>query len=251
MSGLDHESKNRLRLWLRGERAFGLSAIPLELSEAPAAAPVHAALPEPVARPLPARPAPAVLRDARLSGQEVAVPKREPKPAAQVPAEQPALLPTPSAPGFTAPLLAREEKIVRLKMMDDNEVKACTRCRMHEAKWRSVKSSPSAAHPHAHATAARGPETHSTASLLGRPTSTVNSRSEVGNVILREPRSNVPGNAAPSLGNSTNGVRATILCRRTQRADSRLKGPANVYARRFVLKNATVRCQASLAAAAS
>ena len=51
---------------------------------------------------------------------------------------EPLLIPPPSAPGFTAPALGREEKIVRLRMMDDNEVKGCTRCRLHATRTQTV-----------------------------------------------------------------------------------------------------------------
>jgi uracil-DNA glycosylase family 4 len=144
VSGIDHASKNRLRLWLRGERAFGLSAVPspplAEFAETP-----------------PQTAAPA---GATRTGQEFGVANRssqnssgarggsparvlssEKTFAAKLPMPQesaPVFIPLPSAPGFTAPLLERGEKIVRLQMMDDDEVKGCTRCGLHETRTRTV-----------------------------------------------------------------------------------------------------------------
>ena len=113
VNGLDHASKNRLALWLRGERAFGLTAVPMP------------AWPDSVM--------PTVVSPMR-AGQEVDVAKREMKPIVHSPLP----VPSPGAPGFDAPAMAREEKIVRLKVMDADEVKGCTRCRLHSTRTHTV-----------------------------------------------------------------------------------------------------------------
>ena len=50
----------------------------------------------------------------------------------------PVLIPTPSGVPFDAPLLPRDEKITRLQVMDDTEVKNFTRCRLHETRTHTV-----------------------------------------------------------------------------------------------------------------
>jgi uracil-DNA glycosylase len=116
----EQAKRNRLRLWLRGERAFGLTmiAVPRGAMQEISAAPVPVAASEPV------------------------MPKRElkPPPPASPTTDEPAplLIPPPSVPSFDAPLLPREQKIVRLQQMDTGEVKVCTRCRLHATRTNTV-----------------------------------------------------------------------------------------------------------------
>jgi DNA polymerase len=139
VSDLDHVTRSRLRLWLKGERAFGLSrvAVPRELlissvTEVSSAPPASA--PQP--------PRPSV--QPRFT-QEQAMPRRAAKPPAAPPAASeppaaaaPRLIPPPSAEPFTAPILPREQKVVRLQQLDANEVKGCTRCRLHATRTNTV-----------------------------------------------------------------------------------------------------------------
>ena len=53
-------------------------------------------------------------------------------------APQGGLVPPPSVEPFTAPLLKPDEKIVRLKQLDEAEVRGCTRCRLCEARTNTV-----------------------------------------------------------------------------------------------------------------
>ena len=50
----------------------------------------------------------------------------------------PTLLPPSSSEPFTAPLLPRDQKVVRLQQLDANEVKGCTRCRLHATRTNTV-----------------------------------------------------------------------------------------------------------------
>lgn len=136
MSGLDRTSKNRLTLWLRSEKAFGLTRIPSPMAlEAMSSAPTVDSIMSPtMARPVisetrVASPVPMVMTD-----QSSAVAKRQNK-SIQPPLR---VVAPPSAAAFTSPLLSREEKIARLAAMDEQEVKVCTKCRLHETRTNTV-----------------------------------------------------------------------------------------------------------------
>jgi uracil-DNA glycosylase len=107
-------------LALRAERAFGLDAVSARVVESStpvaAAAALPAIAPRAISSPVTAKPAAIVTR---------------PSPAAQL--RSPAL-PVP----FTAPLLSTDEKRVRLKTMDEGEVRGCTLCRLCETRTKSV-----------------------------------------------------------------------------------------------------------------
>ena len=133
MNEMDPASKSRLTLWLRGERAFGLTAVrAVDLDNV-----VSKNVPQaPVVQREAVKIAPPVVQVSQIPKprQETSVPKRVSKPATA----QLALITPPDAPGFAAPLLARDQKIVRLQMMDEKEVSVCTRCRLHETRTRTV-----------------------------------------------------------------------------------------------------------------
>src|SRR5438105_1648364 len=113
MSGLDAARRNRIRLWLRGERAFGVTSVravelvqDVEINEVISAA-AQAAPPRrqavlPVEAPMPKR---AIVNVAPV----------------KAPAAPPVGVP------FEAPVLSGDEKIVRLKVMDEKEVSVCTK----------------------------------------------------------------------------------------------------------------------------
>ena len=63
-------------------------------------------------------------------------PAKEPAITCSDPA--PVLIPPPVDEAFTAPLLAREHKVERLQQLDANEVKGCTRCRLHATRTHTV-----------------------------------------------------------------------------------------------------------------
>jgi DNA polymerase len=115
---MDERAKNRVRLWLKSEQAFGLSSV---------AAPTQAQrcdveTPAPPPADAKAQPAPPT-RD--LFGRV------ETKPA-------PPLVPLPTVPAFDAPELPTEEKRRRLIALDSNEVRGCTKCRLCETRTNTV-----------------------------------------------------------------------------------------------------------------
>src|SRR5205807_2113086 len=50
----------------------------------------------------------------------------------------PGLMPPPSVEPFTATILPTDQKKIRLAQLDANEVKGCTRCRLHETRTNTV-----------------------------------------------------------------------------------------------------------------
>lgn len=54
------------------------------------------------------------------------------------PAVENLLMPDPDTGPFTAPVLSRDEKVNRLKALDQNEVSVCTRCRLCETRTNTV-----------------------------------------------------------------------------------------------------------------
>jgi DNA polymerase len=122
----------RARLALRAERALGLGMLPSALvpetapAATPASPPAPAAAPPPrVAAALQARPS------APPPPRTSAAPNRA---EAALSGQLPFQLDAP----FTAPLLSRSEKIERLKLLDDAEVRGCTRCRLCETRTNTV-----------------------------------------------------------------------------------------------------------------
>jgi DNA polymerase len=136
---MDESAKARIRLYLRSERAMGLSAVPhveeSEESETIAAPPqaqlessIMAARREPPQPKLPIKsPAQAPVSNPRIDipGNKAAL-KSE------------GLIPMPIVPDFTAPALETEEKRRRLIAMGENEVRGCTRCRLCETRTHTV-----------------------------------------------------------------------------------------------------------------
>ena len=130
--------RNRVRLWLRGERAFGLSSVPLPRKTqldrlGGISTPRH-----------PVQPGMRVAKEAderTVSRQAQNVPPRELFAGVDAPTEYaPAggLIAPPSIERFTAPLLSTEEKKKRLAALDENEVRGCTRCRLCEGRTNTV-----------------------------------------------------------------------------------------------------------------
>jgi len=117
-SGQSARARAKARLALRAERAFGLDAVRARVVEsstieAPAAHPAMAIGAIPL----------------QITG----------KPSAIVPPSPPAPLRSLALPvPFTAPLLSTDEKRLRLKTMDDSEVRGCTLCRLCETRTKSV-----------------------------------------------------------------------------------------------------------------
>jgi uracil-DNA glycosylase family 4 len=110
---MDSRIKNRVRLWLRGERALGVESV-----QAPRASLVPEILQEAVQ--INEAPAPS-----NLFGS--------PEPSAAS-----GLMPLPTAQPFVSPILPADEKRTRLEQMDANEVKGCTRCCLCERRTNTV-----------------------------------------------------------------------------------------------------------------
>ncbi len=109
----------RARMWLRGERAFGVDALPVSLAVAQA---------EPRNGQV-ASPTTSIGEKSNLFGisEDPVLPTL-------------ATIPTATAPqqGFTAPILSTEQKRIRLLEMDEKEVRGCTRCRLCESRTQTV-----------------------------------------------------------------------------------------------------------------
>jgi uracil-DNA glycosylase family 4 len=129
--GLDSGAKNRLRLWLRSERALGLPAVVMGQSSAaetiPAASPIT---PEPADNRLAPAPPPGAPVVAPATGKVVG----------RGAADAGAVLfaPDAAADPFTAPPLSSEERHARLIALDQNEVRGCTKCRLCETRNQTV-----------------------------------------------------------------------------------------------------------------
>jgi DNA polymerase len=120
---MDDATKARLRLYLRGERALGLSSVPTGNCAA-----VEQSRPEPPQPILPVKsPAQSQART-NLFGSE---------PEAQSLAAE-GLSPKPTVPSFSAPPLSGDEKKHRLAAMNENEVRGCTKCRLCEQRTHTV-----------------------------------------------------------------------------------------------------------------
>jgi uracil-DNA glycosylase len=124
-----------VRLWLRGERAFGLTSVaaPATPGESPHIDEANHAAPSAIA---------AVAPKSRAPAQERSAPEPE-RPFATVGipnemAPQGGLI----APATTAPLttldLSANEKSQRLIALDNNEVRGCTRCRLCQTRTNTV-----------------------------------------------------------------------------------------------------------------
>src|SRR4051794_17737661 len=121
----------RARLSLRAERAFGLNSLPGSSKES-IEAECRTSDPETPAKPAAAACATQATSPATdLFGRAVITPAAPPPPRGFAPT----LLAQPS---FSAPPLSREEKIARLREMDEREVRGCTKCRLCERRTHTV-----------------------------------------------------------------------------------------------------------------
>ncbi|MDB5332520.1 MAG: uracil-DNA glycosylase [Phycisphaerales bacterium] len=126
---MDENVKNRLRLWLRSERAMGLPSVgPIaddgELSS-PAPMPDSAAVAEDrgESRPVAAPPRAAV--GVRATSRAVAAPP-------------PAFVTAPAMESFSGTDLDADEKRRRLDAMDADEVRGCIKCHLCESRSHTV-----------------------------------------------------------------------------------------------------------------
>lgn len=120
---MDSKGKNRARLALRAERAFGQGAV-RRFEEA-----------TPLIGDDPVSPHAGEIPPVRA---EIAAARGLFAGGSSPTAAAPGLVPAPIAAAFTAPPLDVEEKRRRLIAMDANEVSVCTKCRLCETRTRTV-----------------------------------------------------------------------------------------------------------------
>src|SRR5690348_3665156 len=127
---MDDPLKARLRLYLRSERALGLSAVPAAGEPAPIAEedPGEPML-ETSARPEPPQPRLPVKSPAQQAPAKTLFAG---DPQAGLAAE--GLIPPPTSGAFAGPPLSTQEKRARLIAMDEKEVRGCTKCRLCETR---------------------------------------------------------------------------------------------------------------------
>ncbi len=131
---MDAKIKGRVRLWLRSEKAMGLSSVAAPRKIAVAAGPA-------VREELPVEPEVEKVREiprmhlADRSTPELSTqgPELEKSAAASI-----AIFGADAAEPFSAPVLSREEKVRALAAMDDKEVRTCTKCRLCETRTHTV-----------------------------------------------------------------------------------------------------------------
>lgn len=139
--------KARLRLMLRAERAFGIEGVVVRATQLPFHAPVR---PEqsPVEK--------TSGFDARNTSTSDGLPQplRTPtsRPQSVASAESQTIFPVPKlslfntpvtdfklpTDPFTSPVLSYDEKVLRLRTLDENQVRGCTKCRLHETRTNTV-----------------------------------------------------------------------------------------------------------------
>lgn len=134
---MDPSARQRVKLWLRSERAMGQpSVVAPPIADLPTAPPAAPAPAPTTSRPV-AVPPPYHQDDvARKPIKGELFPGRLPK--AAVAGQQQELVSPNSATPFTSPVLSAEQKKLALAAMDANEVKGCPRCRLCETRTNTV-----------------------------------------------------------------------------------------------------------------
>ena len=126
---MDERLKSRLRLWLRSERALGLTAVEAPGISAIPTASLATATPQAEA---PQRtPVQSPAQAPRVAAQSSEVEEVAPPPDS-------GLMAPPASEAFAAHLLSRQQKIDALAAMNDNEVRGCTKCRLCEQRTQTV-----------------------------------------------------------------------------------------------------------------
>ncbi len=120
---MDDGIKARMRLHLRGEKSRGVDALPVKISKTARANSRERVAAAPASSPSPAK---------------FSVHPQGGVSAAETMFSAGPMMASPSVEPFTAPALATEEKRKRLKALDENEVKVCTRCRLCETRTQTV-----------------------------------------------------------------------------------------------------------------
>src|SRR5689334_9569839 len=123
---MDRAARNRLGLWLRSERAFGLPSVVLPGAPTAEAAANSANDPDQLTEPAPPAEAPVVM------------PPASPRATVRPPGATDLFAPAADQPSFDAPGLSPEDKRARLMALDDKEVRGCTKCRLCETRTNTV-----------------------------------------------------------------------------------------------------------------
>ena len=110
MSDLDPATRSRLRWWLRAEKAFAVSSVIVPPGDTQEVVPV-----------------------VPVENTSVVV-----KASAPPQPVEPELKPVPARSPLDVEELPAREKSIRLQQLDANEVKGCTRCRLHESRTQTV-----------------------------------------------------------------------------------------------------------------
>src|SRR5688572_25247229 len=130
---MDSGARNRIRLWLKSEKALGLPSVAIFgghnvlAATADVSDPAMPEAEEESARSQPPDEAPVVLPPISRS-----VPVAEALPPDAL------FAPAADQPAFDAPALAPDDKRARLAAMDDKEVRGCTKCRLCETRTNTV-----------------------------------------------------------------------------------------------------------------
>jgi len=103
VNGIDAGAKNRVRMWLRSERAFGLIQVAQSLSRRE-------------------KNDPAATIEVEHEAQPVEAPSETPAPRGLI----------------ALPVLSRDQKIEQLAAMDRGEVSGCVKCRLSQTRTRTV-----------------------------------------------------------------------------------------------------------------
>lgn len=137
--------KARLRFMLRAERALGIDAVVLST----AGMPVHrASSAEQESVETTSRNDSLVVSDSPSHSLRRST--LRPQPVVSVDQQKKSEIPKPSlfstpvndfklpTEPFTSPVLSKDEKVLRLQTLDENQVRGCTKCRLHETRTNTV-----------------------------------------------------------------------------------------------------------------
>ena len=141
---MDAGARNRLRLWLRSEKALGLPSVAVSF----AAAPVDSVTADPAEADGVAPPAAPATSRSSFDPDELTAPPPEPRAPVVLPptaaggkgpyGSTDLFVPAAAQPGFDAPVLTSARKRERLIALDENEVRGCTKCRLCETRTQTV-----------------------------------------------------------------------------------------------------------------
>jgi DNA polymerase len=129
---MESGARNRLKLWLRSEKALGLpSVVVSDYAEVASDAP-------PQADECAVEDCGAATTSAPPPAAPVVLPPTDRRAGAAPAADTALFAPAAEQGGFAAPVLSPGEKRQRLLALDNNEVRGCTKCRLCETRTQTV-----------------------------------------------------------------------------------------------------------------